>query len=156
MYVCVYIPSTKVDVRVKMLKTYYYYDLILYYIRVPGYTGMCCVVCFIFLIVLFECFILSNFTYCFKLFVFLLHFYSVARMHLMLCAFCLFTCCFCCSIVWPDVQLSLVFKELVPLTFSVPTHAADLPMIAIPRPPSSSFQGLESLELCCSGHQDHD
>ena len=111
---------------------------------------------FFFLIVLFECFILSNFTYCFKLFVFLLHFYSVARMHLMLCAFCLFTCCFCCSIVWPDVQLSLVFKELVPLTFSVPTHAADLPMIAIPRPPSSSFQGLESLELCCSGHQDHD
>ena len=124
-------------------------------VHVPGYVCWLCVLYF-FKIVLFECFILSNFTYCFKLFVFLLHFYSVARMHLMLCAFCLFTCCFCCSIVWPVVQLSLVFKELVPLTFSVPTHAADLPMIAIPRPPSSSFQGLESLELCCSGHQDHD
>jgi hypothetical protein len=62
MYVCVYIPSTLVHVRVKMLKTYNIYYI---FICHPG-TRVCCV-CFIyfyFLIVLFECFILSNFTYC--------------------------------------------------------------------------------------------
>ena len=43
MYVCVYIPSTLVHVRVKMLKTYIFI-IFLFVIRVPGY-----VVCALFI-----------------------------------------------------------------------------------------------------------